>query len=1318
MIRKLLPTGRSRIVVLIVVLIGLGWGAFESVTRSQWLGNRIRVWMVQRIEAATGLEVSIERLTFGKRRLDLEIEGLALRAGGIPDQPPLLTVSRISARVGALSFLGGRTYLQTLQLQNPIVRVSVREDGAWSVPWRPGKEGRTGLEVGRIEVTGGAIEWNGEPYGIEFRGTGLQMDATFDPAQRAHSIRASLAEPTWGSVVGEPLKGSAIEISATVSPHRIEVHTATFLGESIQVEVSNGSVDLPASRAEGHFTMEVNLADVDAFLGSSVPGISGVLTADGTMQWRAGDRQLDYVAALTVRDAGAYGVDGLGPFECSVEGNLERLSLTGLRGDLWGGKVDGAIEVLSMSDTPRISANGSLTNLSIARATAYADIGSIAWGGWLNAGVTSSGTLSGGIVSDLEIDVRPSSDPSKIPVEGEGTLRYASGDGRIAVRDLRLAVGRGQATLQAEGSIGVGADADLAVVAEFDSRTALERLLAFVRPETAILPGMPDGRMSFRGQARGPLGNRDEAVLDGEFSIRDFEFAGQRWDHASFRGAVTGSQIEIRDADATDGNGRLSLHGTLPLTSELPLDIRASIHGFDARKVALASGFGLLVEGAIGVEANASGSIESPVVESRIVVSSPGLFGESFDQMEADIDYGSGKFNLSSALVRRGESTLRANGSIEHASKEIALNVTSTRWRLEEFGLARILAPGVSGTVEFGLDAAGVVSGTGSLGALDLDGHWEVAALRWNDSDLGRWNGTVKSSPEDRHIDFAWSAETLGGTVTGEAAVQTADTSDYHGTVSFREIDTAILWRSLAPATGALNGSVTGSASFGGMVGAPGSFGANGTIDTAEFRIGAGEGKAFRISNLFPMRWSIKDSSLRFDSMSLGGAETDFLVDGSVPLVGGRELDLSLNGTASLLLLQGFLPGTEWEGAATIGLRIGGTIDDPSITGSMEFLQAGLAPSEFPFRLSGLTGSVRIENSEGRIENLIASSGGGTVRFDGVVAYRDAGLEYRLHAVAEDMRVDYPKTVSSVVDGNFTLAGVGSRSILTGSLLISRMSIRSDVSFADLFASLDRPAANRISSPTLQGMQLNLHIGAVPQLPVETDLIRNVAAEMELEVGGTVASPSVLGTASIVRGEVRMLGTHYQINRGDIRFLNPLQAEPVLDAELETRIRNIDLVLVLSGPARSLDLSYRSDPPIPFHDLVSLIAVGKEPTVDPSIATQRRMQQQSLVQTGADALLSQAIAEPVDRRLQRFFGVSRIKVDPQVGGLEANPNPRISTEQQIGEEVTLIYSYDLSAAQQQSIRIEWNPNRRWSFLVTRDQNGLVGSDILFKVRLP
>ncbi len=80
--------------------------------------------------------------------------------------------------------------------------------------------------------------------------------------------------------------------------------------------------------------------------------------------------------------------------------------------------------------------------------------------------------------------------------------------------------------------------------------------------------------------------------------------------------------------------------------------------------------------------------------------------------------------------------------------------------------------------------------------------------------------------------------------------------------------------------------------------------------------------------------------------------------------------------------------------------------------------------------------------------------------------------------------------------------------------------------------------------------------------------------------------------------------------------------------------------------------------------------------------------------------------------------MSRLKVDPQAGGAEANPAARISTEQQITDEITLIYTYDLSSAQQQTFRLEYTPNRRWMFVLTRDQNGLVGSDVLYRTRLP
>ena len=181
-----------------------------------------------------------------------------------------------------------------------------------------------------------------------------------------------------------------------------------------------------------------------------------------------------------------------------------------------------------------------------------------------------------------------------------------------------------------------------------------------------------------------------------------------------------------------------------------------------------------------------------------------------------------------------------------------------------------------------------------------------------------------------------------------------------------------------------------------------------------------------------------------------------------------------------------------------------------------------------------------------------------------------------------------------------------------------------------------------------------------------------------------------------------------------------------MNIELETRIRDVDIALNIAGAASLPSLSYRSDPPLRSDQLLDLIALARSPTTDPVLATQQTAQQQSMIQSGLNAVLSRTItgssavgASPNrgSHRLQRFFGVSRLKVDPQSGGAELNPGARISTEQQITRDLTLIYSYDLSEAQQQIVRVEWSPTRQWSFIVTRDENGLVGADLLFKKRL-
>jgi translocation and assembly module TamB len=109
-------------------------------------------------------------------------------------------------------------------------------------------------------------------------------------------------------------------------------------------------------------------------------------------------------------------------------------------------------------------------------------------------------------------------------------------------------------------------------------------------------------------------------------------------------------------------------------------------------------------------------------------------------------------------------------------------------------------------------------------------------------------------------------------------------------------------------------------------------------------------------------------------------------------------------------------------------------------------------------------------------------------------------------------------------------------------------------------------------------------------------------------------------------------------------------------------------------------------------------------------------QQQQLNETDENALLGQALNATVSSRVQRLFGVSRIKIDPQVGGAENNTNARLTIEQQVSNKITITYITNLSQSAQQIIQVEWNITRDLSVQGVRDETGVLGFDVRIRQR--
>jgi translocation and assembly module TamB len=384
----------------------------------------------------------------------------------------------------------------------------------------------------------------------------------------------------------------------------------------------------------------------------------------------------------------------------------------------------------------------------------------------------------------------------------------------------------------------------------------------------------------------------------------------------------------------------------------------------------------------------------------------------------------------------------------------------------------------------------------------------------------------------------------------------------------------------------------------------------------------------------------------------------------------------------------------------------------------MEFQNAAFNLADVPNGISKARGVILFTGDRATIQSLKGETGGGEIELTGFTLYGAGPLVFRLHARAHEIRIRYPEGVSTVADANLNLTGTEERSMLAGSITILRSGINLQSDFSSLLAKSAQPVYTpSAQSGLLGGMNFDIQINTAPDIQFQSSLTENLQAEANLKLRGTASNPALLGRINITQGQLVFFGVTYHINQGSIAFYNPVKVEPILNIDLETKARGIDVTLTVSGPATKPTLTPRSDPPLQFNEIVALLATGRTPTSDPSLLTQQSSEPQSWQQIGASTLLGQAIANPVAGRLQRFFGVSKLRIDPTLSGVENNPQARLTLEQQVTPNITFTYITNVTSSNPLVIRVEWAFAKQWSAVALREENGLFGLDFFYKRRI-
>jgi translocation and assembly module TamB len=124
---------------------------------------------------------------------------------------------------------------------------------------------------------------------------------------------------------------------------------------------------------------------------------------------------------------------------------------------------------------------------------------------------------------------------------------------------------------------------------------------------------------------------------------------------------------------------------------------------------------------------------------------------------------------------------------------------------------------------------------------------------------------------------------------------------------------------------------------------------------------------------------------------------------------------------------------------------------------------------------------------------------------------------------------------------------------------------------------------------------------------------------------------------------------------------------------------------------------------------------------DPSLATNQAYPGTSGAGSSSFAaagsgIVGQALNAQISSKVQRFFGATRVKIDPTLTGVDNLPQARLTWEQQVSPDITLTYITTLNRTQEQLIQVQWDLDKSWSAIAVRDPNGLFGIDFQFRKR--
>ena len=907
--------------------------------------------------------------------------------------------------------------------------------------------------------------------------------------------------------------------------------------------------------------------------------------------------------------------------------------------------------------------------------------------------------------------------PGEIPVTARINYHYS-----MAQKGVALTAGEIDTPMSSVKMDGVLADRRSDLTVSFDTQDLLpwDDFINRLRGPTAE-PKLVSGSAHWQGHIGGPIVG---PTFIGHVKGTNARYDQLFWDDIEGDMTYSPDVFSLDRASARTGRSSAQLEMSLTLddwsfADYSPWSFDATLVRTDTSGLQTLLGVPFSVGGLLSGEFHGSGTRADPTMTGLFDMIAPEAFGWKLDRARGEFSLRHGAVRVSNAELRllppvspltpssasaAAPGLLTGNflyGTVDH---QVIFNLTGAALPLESIEKIQTQRLPIGGRLSF------EVAGQGSILAPKMQGSLRLVDLRLGAETIGSFQGGVDSDGEKLNltVDSAMSTGSLHG------AMQVALGGDYQLTSQFNlaQIDLDPLLAAalhIAAITG--HGEADGQISVNGALLHPETF-----IVGADLSHLAFDFEYVKLENVGNVRMQYGRNGVRVDQANLRGMDTDFRISGFARFNGDRALGLQVGGQVDLRLFSAFVPNLTASGPAQVDTEFAGTLSNPRITGRVHVQSANLRFGDFPTGLSQVAGDFVFNANRLVFDNVTAQAGGGDLQLSGSLSYGGGPFRYDLTARSDQVRIRYPIGMSWLAGGALQLTGTSQAATLSGRVTVDRLLMSENFDPVSLLgsSSTDAISAPSTNSAFLRNLQFDVQATSSPNARLEWSS-GSSQAEATLRIRGTWEHPILLGNIHMLTGDMSFRGNQYRLSRGDINFVNPFRLDPVVDIEAITTILQYQVTVDFDGPASHLTMSYRSDPPLPSSDIITLLALG-------TTGEESQLRGATAVQTpevGATTLLSEAISSQLGTRVQRLFGISHFSVNPSYLSTTtagSNPAARVTIEQQFARNLTVTYSTDVTSTQQQVIQIEYAVRPDLSVVALRDENGTFGIDVIRKNR--